>query len=260
MENNIIKAADLLRQAWDNNEAGDPIRELVDSENLTTAYMIQDYNDKIWQAQGRRLVGRKLGLTNKAVQKQFGISDPCYGNIYADMVLIDGAEITKPVVSDLRVETEIAVVLKKDLTQTEHTILDIIDAVDYLLPAFEICDSRVTGWNVKSCDFIADNAAACLVVLGTRPVALSDCDITRSEMVTRRAGQVVSQGKATAILGHPLHALKWLADDLVRIGKPLRAGEFVITGAIGPAVSARPGDAFDAEITGVGLISTRFAD
>jgi 2-keto-4-pentenoate hydratase len=70
---------------------------------------------------------------------------------------------------------------------------------------------------------------------------LSDCDITRSEMVTRRAGEVVSQGKATAILGHPLHALKWLADDLVRIGKPLRAGEFVITGAIGPAVSARPG-------------------
>jgi 2-keto-4-pentenoate hydratase len=80
MENNII-AADLLRLwAW-NNEAGEPIRDMVDSENLTTAYMIQDYNDKIWQAQGRRLVGRKLGLTNKAVQKQFGISDPCYGNI-----------------------------------------------------------------------------------------------------------------------------------------------------------------------------------
>ena len=176
------------------------------------------------------------------------------------MVLVDGAEITKTAVSDLRVETEIAVVLKKDLTQTGHTILDIINAVDYILPAFEICDSRVTGWNVKSCDFVADNAAACLVVLGTRPVYLCDCDITRSEMVTKRAGEVVSQGKATAILGHPLHALKWLADDLVRIGKPLRAGEFVITGAIGPAVSARPGDAFDAEITGVGLISTRFAE
>ncbi|MGK9175718.1 fumarylacetoacetate hydrolase family protein [Yokenella regensburgei] len=259
MQNNIIKAADLLRQAWDNNEAGNPIRDLVDSTDLDTAYMIQNYNDRLWQARGRRRVGRKLGLTNKAVQQQFGISDPCYGTIYADMVLIDGAEITKPVVSDQRVETEIAVVLKKDLTQTAHTILDIIDAVDYLLPAFEICDSRVTGWDVTSCDFVADNAAACLVVLGTRPVYLADCDITRSEMVTRRGDEVVSQGKATAILGHPLHALKWLADDLVRTGNPLRAGEFVITGAIGPAVSAKPGDAFDAEITGLGLISTRFA-
>lgn len=259
MENNIIKAADLLRQAWDNNEAGNPIRHLVDSSNLTTAYMIQDYNDKIWQAQGRRLVGRKLGLTNKAVQKQFGISDPCYGNLYADMVHVDGVEITKRAVSDLRVETEMAVVLKKDLTQTEHTLLDIIDAVDYILPAFEICDSRVTGWDVKSTDFVADNAAACMVVLGTKPVSLAMCDITRSEMVTRRGDEVVSQGKATAILGHPLHALKWLADDLVRIGKPLRAGEFIITGAIGPAVSAKPGDAFDAEISGVGLISVSFA-
>ncbi|WP_437890956.1 2-keto-4-pentenoate hydratase [Phytobacter sp. V91] len=259
MENNIIKAADLLRQAWDNNEATSPVRDLVDSTNLTTAYMIQDYNDKVWQAQGRRRVGRKLGLTNKAVQKQFGISDPCYGNIYADMVLVDGAQITKGVISDLRVETEIAVVLKKDLTQTEHTILDIIDAVDYILPAFEICDTRVAGWDVKSCDFVADNAAACLVVLGTRPVYLTDCDITRSEMVTRRGDDVVSEGKATAILGHPLHALKWLADDLVRIGKPLRAGEFVITGAIGPAVSAKPGDVFNAEISGIGLISTSFA-
>ena len=97
------------------------------------------------------------------------------------------------------------------------------------------------------------------MVLGTRSVYCSDGDIARSEMVPKRGDEVVSQGKATAILGHPLHALKWLADDLVRIGKPLRAGEFVITGAIGPAVSAKPGDAFDAEITGIGLISTRFA-
>jgi 2-keto-4-pentenoate hydratase len=135
------------------------------------------------------------------------------------MVLVDGAEITKPVVTC--VSRPKLRWCWKDLTSNH--ILDIINAVDYILPAFEVCDSRVTGWNVKSCDFVADNAAACLVVLGTKPVYLSDCDITRSEMVTRRGEEVVSQGKATAILGHPLHALKWLADDLVRIGKPLRA-------------------------------------
>ncbi|MCD9672811.1 IS110 family transposase [Klebsiella variicola] len=128
--------------------------------------------------------GRELSAWCGLVPRQHS-----YGNIYADMVLVDGAEITQPVVSDLRLETEIAVVLKKDLTQSEHTILDIINAVD-ILPAFEICDSRNTGWNVESCDFVIDNAAACLVVLGTRPVYLSDCDITRCEMVTRRAGEI----------------------------------------------------------------------
>lgn len=259
MENNLIHAADLLRHAWDNDVAGEPVRDRLESDSLATAYMIQDYNDQIWQSQGRRLVGRKLALTNKAVQAQFGIATPCYGNIYADMVLVDGAEIVKPALSEQRVETEIAVVLKKDLTQREHTVADIIDACDYILPAFEICDSRIIGWNVKSCDFVADNAAACLVVLGARPVRLADCDITRSRMTTRRGEEVVSEGIATACLGHPLHALKWLADELVRTGKPLRAGEFIITGAIGPAVPAKPGDAFSAEITGVGQIGVSFA-
>ncbi|WP_413733623.1 2-keto-4-pentenoate hydratase [Sodalis sp. RH21] len=259
MDNSIIKAADVIRTAWQNAQAGQPIREFFSDEDITSGYMIQDYNDTLWQAQGRRLVGRKLALTNKAVQRQFGMSQACYGNIYADMVLVEGTEITQRALSEQRVETEIAVVLKKDLTQTCHTILDIIDACAYILPAFEIVDSRFTGWNVKSCDFIADNTSACLVVLGTKPVKLSDFDMARSLMTTKRGDEIVSEGAATACLGHPLHALKWLADELVRAGKPLRAGEFVITGALGPAVAAAPGDTFTAEITGLGLVTTRFA-
>lgn len=259
MENSIIKAADAIRTAWQNGQAGQPIRELFTDDDIASGYMIQDYNDALWQAQGRRRVGRKLALTNKAVQRQFGMSQACYGNIYADMVLVEGTEITRRALSEQRVETEIAVVLKKDLTQTAHTIVDIIDACDYLLPAFEIVDSRVIGWNVKSCDFIADNTSACMVVLGTKPVRLSDFDMTRSLMTTKRGDKVVSEGAAAACLGHPLHALKWLADELVRAGKPLRAGEFIITGALGPAIAAAPGDTFTAEITGLGLVTTTFA-
>lgn len=259
MENSIIAAADAIRAAWQNGRAGQPVRALFSAEDITSGYMIQDYNDKQWQAQGRRRVGRKLALTNKAIQQQFGMSQPCYGNIYADMVLVEGCEITRRALSEQRVETEIAVVLKKGLTQTAHTILDIIDACDYVLPAFEIVDSRISDWNVKSCDFIADNTSACLVVLGTKPVRLADFDITRSLMTTRKGDEVVSEGAAAACLGHPLHALKWLADELVRAGKPLRAGEFSITGALGPAVAAAPGDTFTAEITGLGLVTTTFA-
>ncbi|HEY0207771.1 2-keto-4-pentenoate hydratase [Acerihabitans sp.] len=259
MENSITNAADVIRAAWENGKAGQPIRAAFSDDDTVSGYRIQEYNDTLWQAQGRRRVGRKLALTNKAVQRQFGMSRPCHGNIYADMVLVEGTEITRRASSEQRVETEIAVVLKKDLTQTTHTILDIIDACDYILPAFEIVDSRFIGWNVRSCDFIADNTSACLVVFGTKPVRLSDFDMTRSLMTTKRGDEVVSVGAAAACLGHPLHALKWLADELVRAGNPLRAGEFVITGALGPAVAAAPGDTFTAEITGLGSVTTVFA-
>lgn len=260
MENRIKKAGDQLRKAHQIGVAGKPIRDLVDDEDINTAYMVQEYNDKQWQAQSRRLVGRKLALTNKAVQKQFGISQACHGSIYADMVLTDGAEITQRALSDQRVETEIAVVLKKDLTRSQHTVLDVIDACDYLLAAFEIVDSRMIDWNVNACDFVADNTSASLVVLGTKPVYLKDCDITRCQMVTKRGEEIVSEGVATNCLGHPLQALAWLADEMVRAGRPLRAGEFVITGAMGPAISAKPGDVFTAELSGIGAIAARFAE
>ena len=259
MENAIIHAAGQLRAAWENGRAGEPVRDNFTADDALSGYMIQAYNDRIWQAEGRRRVGRKLALTNKAVQQQFGMSQPCYGTLYADMVQAEGTEIVRRALTEQRVETEIAVVLKRDLTRERHTIIDMINACDYLLPAFEIVDSRVTGWNVKSCDFIADNTSASLVVLGTRPVRLTEVDITRSQMVTHRGDTVVSEGSASACLGHPLAALQWLADELVRAGNPLRAGEFVITGALGPAIAAAPGDVFTAEISGLGTVTTTFA-
>lgn len=259
MENTIVQAAGRLRTAWENGQAGEPVRENFTADDTLSGYMIQAYNDRIWQVEGRRRVGRKLALTNRAVQRQFGMSQPCYGTLYADMVLAEGTEIARRALTEQRVETEVAVVLMRDLPRERHTILDIIDACDYLLPAFEIVDSRVTGWNVKSCDFIADNTSACLVVLGTKPVRLTDVDITRSQMVTRRGDTVVSQGSASACMGHPLAALQWLADELVRAGDPLRAGEFVITGALGPAIAAAPSDVFTGEISGLGTVTTTFA-
>ncbi|WLI78710.1 fumarylacetoacetate hydrolase family protein [Kosakonia sp. H02] len=259
MENNIQKAGDLLRKAQQIGVAGKPIHDIVGDNDIDTAYRVQAYNHQQWQNAGRRLVGRKLALTNKAVQQQFGISQACHGFIYADTVLSDGAEITQRALSDQRVETEIAVVLKKDLIHSQHTVLDVIDACDYLLAAFEIVDSRVIDWNVNACDFVADNTSASLVVLGTKPVYLKDCDITRCQMVTWRGDDVVSEGVATNCLGHPLQALAWLADEMVRAGRPLRAGEFVITGAMGPAISAKPGDVFSAELSGIGSIAVSFA-
>lgn len=259
MENTILNAAAAIRAAHDNAQSGNPIRDAFAADDVQSGYMIQDCNDKHWQSQGRRRVGRKLALTSKSIQQQFGMSQPCHGNLYADMILVEGIDIAKRALSQQRVETEIAIVLKSDLTQTAHTLVDIINACDYLLPAFEIVDSRFTDWNVKSCDFIADNTSACLVVLGTRPVALADFDMTRSQMITKKGDEVVSQGAATACLGHPLHALVWLADELVRLGKPLRAGELIITGAMGPAIPAEPGDTFCAEITGLGSVTATFA-
>ncbi|AUP76965.1 hypothetical protein CWS02_21030 [Enterobacter sp. EA-1] len=146
-------------RAYESGVAREPIRSLVDDENLATAYQVQDYNDKQWQAQGRRRVGRKLALTNKAVQQQFGISQACHGTLCrygADRRC--GDRPTRTERSARRDGNRRGA--EKDLTHSQHTVLDIIDACDYLLAAFEIVDSRMIDWNVNACDFVADNTSA----------------------------------------------------------------------------------------------------
>jgi 2-keto-4-pentenoate hydratase len=155
-------------------------------------------------------------------------------------------------------EAEVALVLERDLVGEHLTATDLIAASAYLLPAIEIVGSRIANWDIRLVDTIADNASSGLYALGSQPVKLSDVDLRLAGMVMERRGEPVSFGAGAACLGHPLHAALWLARTMVRAGSPLRAGDVLLTGALGPMVAVHPGDVFEARIEGLGSVRAAF--
>jgi len=256
-ENPIEKAAQLIRASIETGTICQPVRDILGDENIAAGYAVQNYNNSYWLKAGRRVIGRKLALTAKPVQEKMGFTSPAYGMLFADMCLADGAEIDIRNLIQPKLETEIAVVLKHDLNHACNTVLDIIHAIDYCLPAFEIASSRF-DWNVKPSEFVADNAAAAYIVLGSQPKMLSDFNPVRCQMTTALHGKQISSGAGSSCLFNPLNALVWLADNLAQNGQPLRAGEVVMTGALGPMIPISSGDNFDGEIEGLGSIRISF--
>jgi 2-keto-4-pentenoate hydratase len=259
MSTKIEQAAAQLRQAAQTGKPCAPVRELIGLTSVADAYAVQEINTKLALAAGRRIVGAKIGLTSKAVQTQLGVGQPDFGILFADMDVADGTEVAVGRLIQPKCEAEIAFVLCRDLTHENLTAAEVISAVDYALAAIEIVDSRVEMWSIKITDTVADNASSGLYVLGTRPVKLADLDLTGCTMVMERNGEQVSAGAGAACLGNPLTALRWLAETMVASGRPLKAGDVVLSGALGPMVAAQPGDRFEARIDGLGSVRAYFS-
>ncbi|MBE1535759.1 2-keto-4-pentenoate hydratase [Actinomadura algeriensis] len=256
MTANIDAAAERLAQARASGTPCAPVRDLIATPE--DAYAVQDRFTERRLAEGHRLVGRKIGLTSRAVQEQLGVGTPDFGMLFADMAVPDGEEIPAGAVLQPRAEAEVALVLADDLVHERHTIADVVRATAFALPAIEIVGSRVRDWDITLPDTIADNASSGMYVLGARPVALADVDLRLCGMVLERRGEQLSTGTGAACLGHPLNAALWLADTMVRVGRPLRAGDTVLTGALGPVVPAAPGDVFEARVDGLGDVRVAF--
>jgi 2-keto-4-pentenoate hydratase len=266
-QNKIATIARQLRDAEASRTPIAPIRGLIhDAANdsgadmLALAYAIQQHNTALLVASGKRLVGRKIGLTSVAVQKQLGVDTPDFGMLFADMAVGDGEEIALARTLQPKVEAEIALVLSKDLLHARHTFADIISATAYALPAIEVVGSRIANWEIQLADTIADNASSSLFVLGSTPTKLSEIDLAACAMRMTRAGEQVSAGSGAACLGNPLNAAVWLADMMVRVGLPLRAGNVLMTGALGPMVAVNAGDQFVAHIDGLGSVRANFGN
>jgi 2-keto-4-pentenoate hydratase len=226
--------------------------------DLDAAYAVQQANTDHWIKQGRRLVGRKIGLTSKAVQAQLGVDQPDYGMLFADMSVCDGEEVPLSTLIQPKVEAEIAFVMERDLAQPMATMAELISAVAYAVPAIEIVDSRIANWKISIVDTIADNASSGLFVLGNRPVKLGDFDARLCGMVMERNGDQVSIGAGAACLGHPLNAALWLARKMAERGNPLRAGDVVLSGALGPMVAVQGEEILEARIAGLGSVRAVF--
>ncbi|MCF6470944.1 2-keto-4-pentenoate hydratase [Nonomuraea sp. MG754425] len=250
------QAADRLATAARSGRPCAPIRDLVGT--VADAYAVQEINTRAAIDAGRRLAGRKIGLTNPAVQRQLGVDQPDFGMLFADACHGDGLPIPLDRLLQPRAEAEIALVLGHDLEGGPFTVADVIRAVEFALPAIEIADSRIAGWDITLTDTIADNASAGAYVLGGTPVPLAGLDLRAARMTMTRGGEEVSTGSGEACLGHPLNAAVWLATRLGRTQYALRAGDVVLTGALGPVVPVEPGDEFEARIEGLGSVRAVF--
>lgn len=248
-----------LRQAELHAAPIAPVRSELAEGDIAAAYAIQDCTTEAGLHAGRRLVGRKIGLTAKSVQRQLGVDQPDYGMLFADMALADGDEVPAGLLIAPRVEAEMAFLLGRDLTVASPTMADMLRAVDAVLPAIEVVDSRIAGWDIRIVDTIADNASSGRFVLGAEVLPLAGLDLRLAGMAMECRGEPVATGAGAACLGHPLIAVQWLARRMVEVGRPLLAGDVVMSGALGPMLPARAGDWFEARINGLGSVRVAFA-
>ncbi|MGW6292614.1 2-keto-4-pentenoate hydratase [Streptomyces sp. NPDC055058] len=255
----VTEAAAVLAEAARTGVPCPPVRSLLPEADVETAYAVQRlYVDRA-VAEGRRPVGRKIGLTSPAVQRQLGVDRPDFGALFADMAVPEGEPIAAGRLLQPKVEAEVALVLGEDLPHREPTVADLLRATAFALPALEIVDSRIAGWDITIVDTVADNASCGLFVLGGTPVPLDRVDLRGVRMTLTKNGGTASRGTGADCLGSPLTAALWLASTLARLGDPLRAGDIVLTGALGPMAVAAEGDEFSAHIEGLGTVGAVFA-
>ena len=252
-----------LREAYAKGMV-DPLRGVLEPTDIDGAYAVQAINTRFWVDSGRRIVGRKIGLTAEAVQRQLGVDRPDFGVLFDDMRYEDGAEIPIGRLLQPKAEAEVAFLLASDIGDIKDASnpAAIRDAVALAFPALEIVDSRIADWRIGITDTVADNASSGVFVVGAQGVpldAFEPIDVTMTMRRGRGGGEVVSQGSGRDCLGDPLNALAWLATTLIEVGTPLRAGDLVLSGALGPMVSVGPGDVFEAFIAPLGMVTARFS-
>lgn len=253
----VAEMADAL---WRAERERVPIAPLTDADpslGIADGYAIQAHNVARRVAAGATVRGRKLGLTSRRTQQMLGVDEPTFGVLTDGMLVDDGAELSLTELVAPRVEAELAFVLAADLAGPGVTRDDALRAIDGVLPALEVVDSRVAEWRSRIADTVADNGGAARVVLGSAtPVA--GLDLRLLGVLLSRNGTPIDSGAGAAALGHPAAALGWLANTLAGFGEGLRRGDIVLAGALTRMVPARPGDRFSAEFAHLGTVSVQF--
>ncbi len=223
------------------------------------AYAVQFANALWWQAEGRRIAGRKNALTVEAGQRAFGTDQPCFGSLFDDRQLASGSTLDPACTIAPRVEGEVALVLARDVDAPLLTLEDAAEAVARVHAAIEIVDSRIRNWQPSLLDLIADNSCASHFILSEESAPVEGTDLLDCAMILRINGAVASSGTGAAALGHPLRSLMWLSAECARRGESLRTGEVILTGTLGPAIPITAGDKVDVTIEGIGACDFRFA-
>ena len=235
-----------------------PLTERHPDISIEDAYQIQKQLMKLRLAAGERVIGKKIGVTSKAVMNMLGVYQPDFGYLTDGMVYNEGQAIPMPRLIQPKAEGEIAFVLKKTLKGPGISSADVLAATEGVMACFEIVDSRIHDWKIKIQDTVADNASCGVFVLGDRLVDPRDVDLNTCGMVLEKNGDIVATGAGAAALGAPANAVAWLANTLGRLGIALEADEVVMSGSLAIMVPVAAGDNLRVTIGGIGSCSVRF--
>lgn len=253
----IEAAADRLDRAAAQGVPCPPVADLIGATDIDAAYAVQSVLTARRIARGARIVGRKIGLTSEAVQRQVGVDRPDFGVLFDDMRFQTGAVVPLRLLLQPKAEAEIAFVLGADIVDVDAEAVRA--AVDHAVAAVEIVDSRVADWRIGITDTVADNASSGVFVLGEQALTLAEFTPADVRMRMLHNGDVASEGTGRACLGDPLNALVWLARTAITLEAPLRRGDIVLSGALGPMVAVGDGDRIEAEIGPLGTVSATFS-
>lgn len=259
LEQSVIEQlGEALYQAERTRQTLVPLTETYPNLGASEAYAIQQVMMARRLAEGHHIVGRKVGLTSKAMQTMLGVNQPDFGLLLDDMLVLDAGDCRLDELIQPKVEPEIAFVLAKDLTGPNLTAEQVLEATAYITPALEIVDSRIRNWQIKLADTISDNASSARYVLGAATAKPDAYDLRLMGMVMEKNGQLAETGAGAAALGHPANAVAWLGNTLSQFGVSLKAGEVILPGALCRAIEVQRGDTVRAEFAGLGSVSVRF--
>jgi len=225
---------------------------------IDDAYRIQTRILARRLAAGETVIGKKVGVTSKAVQDMLDVRQPDFGYLTSKMLYNEGEAIAIDTLIQPRAEGEIAFVLKRDLLGPGITNADVLAATEGVMACFEIVDSRIQDWKIRIQDTVADNASCGVFVLGDRLVSPRGLDLPLCGMVLEKNGEIVATGAGAAALGSPVNAMTWLANTLGRLGIPLKAGEVILSGSLAALIPVKAGDSLRVAIGGIGSCSVRF--
>lgn len=255
----IQSCGDELYQAMIERRAIRPLTERYPTISVEDAYQISLRMLELRLAAGERIIGKKIGVTSKAVQNMLNVHQPDFGYLTDKMAFSQGEEMPiSQMLMQPRAEGEIAFILKKDLLGPGITTADVLAATDCVMPCFEVVDSRIDNWQIKIQDTVADNASCGLFVLGDRAVSPTQVDLATCGMVVEKNGSIISTGAGAAALGSPVNCVVWLANTLGHFGIPLKAGEVILSGSLVPLEPVQAGDFMSVSIGGIGNASVRF--
>lgn len=255
---NELAVAEKLLEAYETKTPITPLTTDYPTITVDEAYRIQlaQMNKKI--EQGDLIVGKKIGLTSRVMQQMFNVTEPDYGHILQSMVLADGDDVPIDQMIQPKIEFEIAFVLKEDVQGPGVTAQQIIEATDYIVPAFEIIDSRIADWQIRFEDTVADNGSSAYAILGGKPTKLEAVDLETLGMNVLKNGRYVDHATGAAVMQNPINAVVWLANALGQYDIALNKGEFILSGALTAALPVESGDTFTADFAHIGKIDVTF--
>ncbi len=254
----IENIANKIWQAQESKIPIEPIRELIGESNIDLAYQIQQFNVKRVLNSGGVRVGAKIGLTSFSVQQQLGVDQPDFGILFKHTEIPNKGSVNTLDILQPKAEAEIAFILNNDITEKITETTQLIPFIEAICASIEIVGSRIENWNIRITDTVADNASASHFVLSDKRRKSVGFDFEGCEMQLFKNGNLVSEGKGSACLGNPLNAVQWLANTMIDFGTPLKSGDVILSGALGPMVNVISGDLIQATVAGLGEVSLTF--